>query len=191
MASTTRKSKQTTARILEAARRLFAERGYERTTIRDVSALAEIDPALVMRYFGNKENLFARAADFNLELPDTARIPRPRLGRVLAEHFLHIWEDGTADGNLIILLRAAASNEGAAETLRRILRQQILPAVRSVSPGDLADIRAGLIASQMLGLALTRYVLCLPPVVQLSREQAARLLAPTLQRYFVGHLNWK
>ncbi len=182
------KSERTRARILAAAERLFAERGYERTTIREISAQAEIDPAMVMRYFGNKENLFAKAAVFDLKLPDLRRIERSRIGSTLAGHFLEIWE-GQAGGNgLVILLRAAASNEGARETLRGILRTQILPVIETFSPGKLASARAGLVASQMLGFALARYVLKLPPVVSFSKDEVVRFIGPAIQRFIAGEL---
>ena len=86
------KSDRTRAAILAAAQALFAEQGYERTTVRDVAARAEIDPALVIRYFGSKEGLFARAAVFDLALPDLSAADRAGFGRALVRHFLGIWE---------------------------------------------------------------------------------------------------
>ena len=79
--------------ILAAARELFAAQGYERTTVRDIAARAEIDPALVIRYFGSKDGLFARAAVFDLRLPDLARRwTAPASGEALVRHFLDVWE---------------------------------------------------------------------------------------------------
>jgi AcrR family transcriptional regulator len=184
----TLKSDRTRARILTAAERLFAERGYERTTIREISALAEIDPAMVMRYFGNKECLFAKAAVFDLRLPDLRTMKRSRVGGALVEHFLEIWEGEAGGKGLVILLRAAASNERAAETLRDILQTQILPTIRRISPGGLAPARAGLVASQMLGLALSRYVLKLSPVANFSRTDVVRFVGPAIQHYILGEL---
>ena len=88
------KSDRTRAAILAAARELFAAQGYERTTVRDVAAKAEIDPAMVIRYFGSKDGLFARAAVFDLRLPDLGAIERAELGPVLVGHFLDVWEEG-------------------------------------------------------------------------------------------------
>jgi AcrR family transcriptional regulator len=85
-----RRSDQTKARILKAARRLFSAEGYERSTIRAVAADADIDPSMVMRYFTSKEGLFAAAASFDLDLPDLTGVPRSERGRRLAEHYLRL-----------------------------------------------------------------------------------------------------
>src|SRR3954468_1292530 len=87
-----RRSDATRAAILAAARGRFAADGYERATIRAIAADASIDPAMVMRYFGNKEKLFAAAADFDLRLPDLSAVPPGEVGRALVRHFLDRWE---------------------------------------------------------------------------------------------------
>src|SRR5581483_12081414 len=99
-----RRSDATRAAILTAARERFAADGYERATIRAIAADAGIDPAMVMRYYGNKEKLFAAAAEFDLDLPDLAAVRPQRLGATLVGHFLHRWE---RDDALVALLRAA------------------------------------------------------------------------------------
>src|SRR6266705_3863507 len=101
---TGRRSDTTKAAILAAARQHFAASGYERATIRAIAADAGIDPAMVMRYFGNKEKLFAAAAEFDLRLPDLTAVPRASLGSVLVGFFLERWE---SDDLLQALLRAA------------------------------------------------------------------------------------
>ena len=176
------KSDRTRAAILAAARELFAAQGYERTTVRDVAAKAEIDPAMVIRYFGSKDGLFARAAVFDLRLPDLGAIERAELGPVLVGHFLDVWEEGPG---MAVLLRSAASNPAAAEELKAVFAGQVLPAVARVA-GEDALARAGLVASQLLGLAFCRYVLRLQPVVALSRERIMREVGSTIQRYLVG-----
>src|SRR5262249_39595533 len=107
------RSAPTRRRILEAARRQFAADGYERTTIRTVAAEADIDPSMVMRYFGSKEGLFAAAASFELKLPNLAALPARQRGRALAQHFLNLWGHDPAGGGLATLLRTAATNDGA------------------------------------------------------------------------------
>jgi AcrR family transcriptional regulator len=179
-----RGSEATKAAILDAARERFAAEGYERATIRGIAAEAGIDPALVMRYFGSKEQLFAAAASFDLQLPDLTALPRKRLGAELVAHFLKRWE---GDDTLKALLRAAVSNEAAAARLRGILDKQLGKAlVPLFSSRAEAGRRAGLVASQMLGLALTRYLLELPPVVALNRASAIEWLGPTIQRYLAA-----
>ncbi|MEH1013564.1 TetR family transcriptional regulator [Micromonospora sp. CPCC 206060] len=176
-----RRSDATRAAILTAARERFAADGYERATIRTIAADAGIDPAMVMRYYGSKEKLFAAAAEFDLRLPDLAELPADGIGAPLVRHMLRRWE---GDETLFALLRAAVSHEAAAERMRQIFGAQLAPALARVCP-DPADAarRAGLVATQMLGLALTRYILRLPPVVAMSPDELATWLGPTLDRY--------
>jgi len=176
-----RRSDTTKAAILSAARARFATDGYERATIRAIATQAEIDPSLVMRYFGNKEGLFAAAAEFDLRLPDLSRVPRRGYGSALVGHFYDRWE---GDATLLALLRAAASYEVAAERMQQLFAEQLGPVIaRLVADPDDAPRRAGLVATQMIGLAVCRYVLRLPPVVALGRDEIVAWLGPTVQRY--------
>lgn len=177
-----RRSDATKEAILAAARERFAADGYERATIRAIAADAGIDPAMVMRYFGNKEKLFAAAAEFDLRLPDVTGIPADEVGTRLAAHVLDRWD---GDETLMALLRAAVTNPAAAERMREIFAAQLGPAVLAVAPDD-APGRAGLVATQVLGLALTRYVLRLPPVVAMDRDAVVGWLGPVLQHYLTG-----
>jgi AcrR family transcriptional regulator len=167
--------------ILLAARERFAADGYDRATIRAIAADARIDPAMVIRYFGTKEKLFAAAAEFELRLPSLDGVARDRIGRRLVEHFVQRWE---GDESLLALLRAAVTHEVAAERMREIFAAQVgsLVAHLAEDPSQ-APLRAGLISSQILGLALCRYALRLPPVVDLTPAEVADWLGPTVQRY--------
>jgi AcrR family transcriptional regulator len=184
----TAKSQRTRDAILKAAQELFAEQGYERATLRDIAARASIDPAMVIRYFGSKEGLFARATAFDLRLPDLTTIPKDEIGATLVAHFIDIWEGPLSNGSLVSLLRAAASNDDAAATVRGIFGGQVVPMLARVVPLPELPTRAGLVATQIMGFAVTRYVLKVPPVVAMSREQIVKLLGPTMQRYVVGEL---
>jgi AcrR family transcriptional regulator len=172
--------------ILAAARERFAADGYERATIRAIAADAAIDPAMVMRYFGNKEKLFAAAAEFDLRLPDLTKLPREEVGAALTNHFLDRWED---DESLKALLRASVTNEAAATRMRQLFADQLGPAIMRLADPTTAPTRAGLVATQALGFALCRYVLALPPVADLTREEAVGWLGPTITRYLTGDLS--
>lgn len=176
------KADQTKAVILAAARERFAESGYEAATIRAIAADANIDPSMVMRYFGNKEQLFAAAAEFDLHFPDLSDVPPDELGHALVSHFLARWEE---DDALVVLLRSATTNAEAAQRMKDIFAAQLLPAIVKFIPDD-APRRAGLIATQVLGMALCRFVLRLPPVVAMSRDELIDWMGPTLQRYATG-----
>ncbi|MFI7430355.1 TetR family transcriptional regulator [Micromonospora sp. NPDC049836] len=179
-----RRSDATRAAILRAARERFAADGYDRATIRAIAADARIDPSMVMRYYGSKEGLFAAAAEFDLRLPDLGAVPPDRLGETLARHFLRRWE---GDETLAALLRAASTNPGAAERMRGVFAEQLAAEVARLGTDPaLTARRAGLVASQVLGLAFARYIVGLPPVVEMAADELAAWVAPTLQRYLTG-----
>ncbi|WP_205800416.1 TetR/AcrR family transcriptional regulator [Micromonospora thermarum] len=179
-----RRSDATRAAILRAARARFAADGYDRATIRAIAADARIDPSMVMRYYGSKEGLFAAAAEFDLRLPDLTQVPPDRLGEALVRHFLNRWE---GDETLAALLRAASANPGAAERIRHIFTDQLSTAVATFGTDPATTgRRAGLVASQILGLALTRYIVRLPPVVAMPPAEVVAWVGPTIQRYLTG-----
>jgi AcrR family transcriptional regulator len=181
-AAPARKSDTTKAAILAAAREQFALHGYQAATIRGIAAAARIDPAMVMRYYGNKEGLFAAAAEFDLRLPDLAALPRDAAGAAIVGHFLDRWE---GDEALMALLRAAVVHEAAAARMQAIFAGQVRPAVAKWrgDGGAGAAAAAGLIATQLLGLGLCRYVLKLPPVVALKRAEVVRRVGAAVQGY--------
>ncbi|NEW27459.1 TetR/AcrR family transcriptional regulator [Nocardia cyriacigeorgica] len=179
-----RSAEETKAVILAVARERFAADGYDRATIRAIAADAGIDPAMVMRYYGNKERLFAAAVEFDLELPDLSAVPRERLGATVVAHFLERWE---RDEALLILLRAGVTNESAAERMRSIFAAQLAPVIaRAVDDPRQVPLRAGLAASQILGMALGRFVLAFPPLAAMTRQEIIAWIGPTLQRYLTG-----
>ncbi|MFI0822650.1 TetR family transcriptional regulator [Streptomyces sp. NPDC021098] len=171
-----RSSDRARAAILRAARARFARHGYECTTIRGVAADAAIDASMVMRYFGSKENLFDAALTIDLRLPDLGAVARADLAHVLVRHFLDRWEGDPADDALLLLLRSAVTHERAAERLREIFARQVAPALgEAVEPR-----RAALVSAQLLGLALTRYLLRAPGVTALTPDEVVELYAPAL-----------
>ena len=185
---TERKSDRTRAAILEAARSQFQQQGYDRTSIRSVASAARIDPSMVMRYFGSKQGLFAAAAHVDLLLPDLSGVAPRKRGQALIEHFVRRWEGDLSDDVLMLLLRSAVTDEGAAERLRTVFQEQLVAALGAVYPPDEALRRAGLIASQTLGLALGRYLLRLPGLADRPAADLVADLAPTIQRYLIGAL---
>jgi AcrR family transcriptional regulator len=184
-----RKGERTRRAILQAAREQFHELGYDGASIRGIAAGANIDPSMVMRYYGSKEGLFAAAVDVDLRLPDLTDCPPTRRGRRLVEHFLTRWEGTAGDDVLVLLLRSAATNEAARDRMHSVFTDQLRLCVAAVSDPSSAGHRAALIATQMLGLALCRYVLRLPLVVEATPEQVVADLGPTIQRYLTGPLS--
>jgi AcrR family transcriptional regulator len=177
------RSQPTRDRILVEARRLFGLKGFELTTIRAVATAADINPSMVMRYYGSKEGLFAAAAVFDLGLPDLSRMPRSKIGILLVAHFLGRWDRDGAGDELPALLRVAVGHAGARHRLLEIFRKQVAPAIAKVVPRGISIERAALVATQILGLALTRYVLRLPAVVSLDEATIVERIGATIQSY--------
>lgn len=169
--------------ILGAARSVFAAEGFDRTTIRAVAALAGTDPAMVMRYYVNKEGLFAAAVDVDLSLPPTT--DPVDWGAALGEHFVASWEGPGADGTLQILLRSAGGSPAVADRVREIFAEQVVIAVAAGRQESAASsaLRAGRIATYVLGTALCRYVLRLPPMADWDGPTLAHQLGSVIQGF--------
>ena len=176
--------------ILAAAQNEFAAKGYDGTTIRAVGSAAGVDPALVHHYFGSKDDLFLAA----LQIPYDPRLIVPRvvaagtdgLGERLVEAFLSIWEDPQTRMPLLAVVRSGLATESAGNLLAEgMLRMIFTPVAQALDTPD-APLRVQLVASQMLGLVVARYVLGLEPLASLPPAEVVRLLGPTLQRYLTG-----
>lgn len=177
-----RNAPQTRADILVAARRRFGAEGYQRTTLRSVAADVGVDPALIIRYFGSKQELFAEAAEFRIDLPDLREVDSDEVADVLLSRFFAVWEQDTT---FLALLRAAMTSESAADTLRRVFATQVGPALASITPDHPAQ-RAGLMGAFVIGLATTRYVLANPAVVNLSHDELIRFARPVIHQLLLG-----
>ncbi|MEQ6900240.1 TetR family transcriptional regulator [Nocardioides sp. YIM 152588] len=182
---------ETSARILAAARGLFAERGFAGTTIRAVAAEAAVDPALVHHYFGTKEQLFRAAVDFPFD-------PEQVLGALtsdadgepaalLARTVLRLWDSPETGAALAGFLRQVVADPAATDLVREYAGTNLFRVVARALLEDPdapdADLRVALVASQILGLALLRRVIGVEPLASASADRLARLVTPTLTRY--------
>jgi AcrR family transcriptional regulator len=181
IATRPRNATQTRADILSAARRRFATEGYERTTLRAVAADVGVDAALVIRYFGTKQDLFAAAAEFAIELPDLSNVDPDEVAGILLPRFFAVWEDET----FVALLRAAMTSQIAADALRRVFAEQVAPKLITATP-DNPTQRIGVMGAFVIGLATTRYVLVNPPIANLGRDELSRWAAPVIRQLLVG-----
>jgi AcrR family transcriptional regulator len=192
--------------ILTAARRRFGSHGYDGASIRAIAADAGVDPALVHHFYGTKERLFAAAMSLPVVPSETMEAlltaERARLGPDLADHLgevlvraiLTIW--GTVDLRAVFLglLRSSSTNDQAVDMLREFVSGTILDtlersAVRQDESPAERRYRAALVASQVVGLAFTRYVLQLEPMASASVDDLVAAVAPTIQRYLTGALD--
>ncbi len=174
------RSQPTRDRILAGARRLFAEQGYERTTIRAVGAAAGVNSSMVVRYYGTKEDLFATAAAIDFRMPDLAGLPQEQRGRALVRHVLDRWDAGD---ELPALLRAAATHEAAQRRLGEVIQQQAAPAIMRVLPENGRQARLAMIMMQIAGLVLSRYVLKHSPVAAIDRAELIDMVGAAVQSH--------
>jgi AcrR family transcriptional regulator len=165
--------------VLSAARRAFAAHGFERTTVRAIAADAGVDPSMVIRYYGSKDDLFRAATEIDLALPDLSRVPAAERGTVLARRFVELWDDPASGEVLTVLLRSAPTSAGAAERIRDTFAGQVLVMVREAGSRDVAA-RAAALGSFMLGSALSRYVLGLPPLATAAPGEVVTIMAPVI-----------
>ncbi|MFI7444829.1 TetR/AcrR family transcriptional regulator [Nonomuraea indica] len=183
---------QTRREILEAAMESFKAHGYGGTTIRGVARAAGVDPALVMHFFGSKDGLFSAA--INTSLPVALLVgafdgDEAHIGERLVTKYLEVWEDPAHGPDLSAVLHAAAATPAAAELLKELTSRELLGPVTRRLSGDHAEIRALLTASQLLGLAMIRYMLKVDPLASMSAGQVVAVVAPTVQRYLTGPLS--
>jgi AcrR family transcriptional regulator len=178
--------------ILVGARRRFADHGYDGATIRGIAADAGVDPALVHHFYGTKEKLFVAAIRFPIVpsevIPRVASADRDRLGETILRTVLGVWEGEETRAQTLALLRSALTNDQAAEMIRGFVTSAILGTIATVAQGDEPEYRASLVASQILGLAVTRYVVRLEPLASAGEEDLVAAIAPTLQRYLTGEV---
>jgi AcrR family transcriptional regulator len=188
-----RGSPDTRESILEAARRLFADKGFDATTVRAIAADAEVDPAMIHHFWGTKEELFRATLQFPIdpstEIPEITAGGKDEIGERLVRTFVKIW-DSPVGATAAALIRSAMSNEWTARLMREFLTTQILR--RVVAEVDLdpkeAPLRVSLVASQMAGLAMMRYIIKLEPLASLPSDQVVALVGPNVQRYITGSL---
>jgi AcrR family transcriptional regulator len=186
--------------ILDSARRQFGVHGYDSATIRAIAADAGVDPALVHHFYGSKERLFAAAMQLPVvpgefiaaALADGVRPPGVSVGAHMIRSALTLWETAGLRDSFQGLLRSAVTSEQAAAMLREFLTEAILgPVARVAGETDPegAPFRASMVASQMLGLAITRYVLKFGPVATATHDELVAAIGPTIDRYLSGDFN--
>ena len=153
---------------------------------------AGVDPALVHHYFGTKDKLFAASLDLPFNPADLA-------GQVLAggvdgagERLLRAvfgaWENPAARAPMMAVIRTATTSEAGAAMLREFLDRNVVQRVAAKLTPDRARLRAALVASQMGGLLIARYVISIPALADTSVEDIIAAMAPNLQHYLSGDL---
>ena len=183
-ASRPRDRARTEQAVLDAARQLFAEVGYERATIRGVAALAEVDPALVMQQYGSKEGLFAAAASWPTEQETVMSAPRQEVPTAALDDLFSRFEGADREA-AVALMRSCLTHPSAVAVVRDEVMCERAAAVARTIGGEDAELRAGLVGATLIGLAMARYLLEIEPVASADQADLRRLLEPVL-RQLVG-----
>ncbi len=173
--------------ILDAARRGFASRGYDATSLRAVAAEAEVDPALVIHYFGSKEGLFVAATGLPADIPELLRglagVPRADRVQALVHGYLRLVDSDASRNPIIALVRSAVSNEKAAAMLREFLTTELLTVIGGLTDHPDAQLRASLAAAQLFGTAALRHVIRVEPLAKASPDEIVALVTPAIEQY--------
>jgi AcrR family transcriptional regulator len=178
---------QARAAILDAAREQFAAHGFEGARVRAIARAAGVDPALVSYYFSSKSGLFMESLRLPVNPPDAIEAlladGTDDLGVRLVTRFLEVWDDPVTGAQLISVLRSASSQP---ELMRDFVERQIVPLLAGAIDGPQAELRATAVAAQMVGLAMSRYVLRVEPIASAPPHEIVTLIGPTVQRYVDG-----
>ncbi|GAA4574515.1 TetR/AcrR family transcriptional regulator [Planotetraspora kaengkrachanensis] len=178
----------TRGEILTAARKVFAEKGFDKATIRGIAREASVDPALVHHYFDTKDGIFVEAMQFPVDpatvIPTILAGPREEVGERLVRFILTLTADSQAREPVVALLRTAMANEQAVTMLREFLTQAVLG--RVAEGLGIPPIRLQVAFSQMFGVIMMRYILKLEPLASADLEELVEILSPTIQRYLAG-----
>jgi AcrR family transcriptional regulator len=171
--------------VLSAARQLFAERGFQATTIRAVAAAAQVNPALVHHYFGDKEQLFQAAMD--LPVPPAVLIsqitagPRAEIAERLVRTFLRIWRDPVSGQRMLGIVRAAATTEQGAIMLRRFAQDVML--ARLPAALGVPKERVAAAAAHLVGVAFAMLIARVEPLASMTDDELVTLLVPAIRTY--------
>jgi AcrR family transcriptional regulator len=179
--------------ILASARTLFAEKGFEGTSLREIARDAGVDPAMVHHYFTGKEDLFSSCVELPAN-PDqvlaavSAVVPADR-GPALLRTLLVLW-DSPAQPALLAMLRSAVGSKAQAALLREVLFRRVLARAMAGLGTDADDVRlrGSLLASQIMGLMMARYLVRLEPLASASHDEIVAVMGPTIQHYLTGSL---
>ena len=182
----------TKAAILRAASKEFSHAGYEAASLRSVARRAGVDPALVHHYFKDKDDLFVQTMHIPVNpgeiIAQAATAPLEQMGEALVRALLTIWRKPAFRTAVTAMIRGLISSSSATKILRPFLQKEIFSRLGSRLPEDSAEPRVALVASQIIGLIVARYIIDLEPLASMDDEQVIELVAPTIQRYLTGEL---
>ncbi len=173
--------------ILVVARRKFATRGYDATSLRSIAAEAGVDPALVIHYFGTKDELFAAATGLPSGLAarfgSLATLPLRDAVQAIVRTYLQLVDGDQSRNAILALVRSAVSNDKAAAMLREFLTAELLPVIARLAGHQDAPLRASLVVAHLIGIAVLRHVLRVEPLARATPDEVVALAAPAIEQY--------
>ena len=176
--------------ILEAARTLFADRGYEGASVRAIAAKAEVDPALIRHFFGDKDGLFEETvvAEFGASVSFTAELANvsPGIGARLTRSYLAMWDDPVSGPRVLALMRTTLSSEDAMTRLRAVMLRSLSGGAQ---PGNIPPeraVRINLVLAKLLGIAIARHLVRLPPLANLPLDDVVALVAGDIEELLLA-----
>ena len=185
---------QTRQAILDSAASAFAANGFEKTSMRMVAGSAGVDPALVHHYFGTKDQLFLATLDVPVDpsdiVPQVVTGERDQVGERLVRTFLSVW-DSPRGAAMVSIVRSAVAHPWIAKLLREFMFTRVVLRIFAevgLDDDPDRDLRATLVASQMIGLAMTRHVLRFEPLASTPAADIVTAMGPTIQRYMLGDI---
>ena len=174
--------------ILDAAKDLFAELGYEGASVRAIAGAAGVDPALIRHFFGDKVALFASTVADRTTIPQRMAAALEgdpaQLGARITDSYLRMWEEPDTRAILLSLVRSATTSEHAATMLLDILGARLRD--QTSAADDERTQRIAISASHLLGVAMARYIVKVPPITAMSHDELVAHIAPTIQTYLTG-----
>jgi AcrR family transcriptional regulator len=176
--------------ILATARRMFAEAGYDKTSVRDVAAAAGVDPAMIRHYFGSKAELFRATMGWPFEPADiAARVTggdRNEISERLTRVFFEAWEHPDSRASLSAILRGAATHAESANLVRQFIQGQVYAQIAAGLGEPDAELRIDLAMSQLLGIAYLRHILRVDPIASTPVEELIRRVAPVIRSHLTS-----
>ena len=173
--------------LLETARRLFAEAGYDKTSVRDIAAAAGVDPALIRHYFGTKAELFRATMGWPF-VPAQVAVQvteggRDEIAARLTRVFFEAWEQPDSRAPLLAILRGAATHEESATLVRQFIQGQLYRQIAAELPDPDAELRIDLAMAQLLGIAYLRHILRVEPIASTPLDELTARVAPVIDAH--------
>ncbi|CAM4090574.1 HTH-type transcriptional repressor AcnR [Mycobacterium basiliense] len=177
----------TRTEIVTTARRLFADSGYDQTSVRDIASAAGVDPAMIRHYFGSKAELFRSTVGwpFEADALTTAIVDGDRngLSARLTRVFFEAWERPESRAPLMAILRGAATHEESTVLVREFFGGQMYPRLAKALKGSDSELRIDLAMAQLLGIAYLRHVLRVEPIASTPLDELVARVTPVISAH--------